>query len=132
MIGGILPVVRVRAFAEWTTDKHTTGTTVCIGPKVVPHEEIITVAEYKKLIKKGSDARVTVGSDFGHSVDYGNVKAGAFVSITLSCEQDGDVIDEALELAKLKSQLSAYEHFTAMWEIAKAGVEEMGGDVSNL
>lgn len=52
--------------------------------------------EYQKIRGDGS-ARVSVGTDMS-SKDYGT-GAGAMVSVTLSCNQDKDSIERAIELA---------------------------------
>ena len=123
----ILPVVHVYGMATYPDPSYPDKKIeVSLNPHVIPWEEIITMDQYEKLIENGSDARITVGSDMGHQEDFGNIKAGAFVSITLSCAQDEASIAEAVQLAQAKSQSEVFQHFVSMWEVAKAGVMEAG------
>jgi hypothetical protein len=57
---------------------------------------------------KGS---VTTGFSISHSEDYGNLKADAFVSVTLTCNQSMDVVEKAKDEASAMALLYVKENF---------------------
>lgn len=63
---------------------------------IVPEGEL--AMRLQRLIGNGK-ASVSAGYTMGHSEDYGNVKAEAFVSVTLTCDQSNDGLDQAKDEA---------------------------------
>ena len=75
--------------------------------ELLPWEKMM---EFEDLLGDGN-AKVTAGFNLGHTENYGDVKAEAFCSVTLTCGQDRSIIVAATEEAAALAKSQCTEFF---------------------
>ena len=107
------------------------GWKISVGKEVIEESlqgilEGVEIMRLQKLIGDGK-ASVSTGYNIGHSEDYGNLKAEAFVSVNLTCNQSIDVIEKAKDEASSLALTFIKENFETAMQTASDLVNSAAG-----